>query len=76
MSTAELIFYAHKAGLTLSDFEVMTVGMIYDVIAVYCNYQRQLYSEIGNDKGKSKDGGEDTIRDATQEDFDRFARMY
>lgn len=81
MSTAELIYYAHKAGLTLFDFENMTVGMIEDVIAVHCNYQTQVNKAMeehandlkGGKKHSSKTSG---IRNATQADFDRFQAIY
>lgn len=50
---------AIKRGLTLKDFEVMTIGMIMDYIITYNNIHHQ-------------DDEEEAIREATQADFDAF----
>lgn len=72
LTTAELIFYASKAGLLVSSFDDMTVGQIEDVIIVYCNYlTRQLELAGTCNENNGSDGV--TIRDATQSDFDKFA---
>ena len=52
---------ALERGLTLRDFEDLTLGMILDFIITY-----------NNEKLDSKDEGEDEVRIATQADFDRF----
>lgn len=51
---------ARERGLSLSDFEQMTPGMIIGYIITY------------NNENMSEDEKEDTIRVATQADFDRF----
>jgi len=50
---------ALERGLTLSDFEIMTVGMIVGYITTYNNLNLS-------------DGKEDEVRQATQADFDAF----
>lgn len=49
---------AIEAGLAVQDFEVLTAGMIFDMLIIAHNEQRT-------------DGSHDA-REATQEDFDRF----
>mgnify|MGYP000896383935 CR=1 FL=1 len=51
---------AIERGLTLRDFEELTLGMILDFIITY------------NNERLSEDEKEDSIRMATQADFDRF----
>jgi len=51
---------ALERGLTLADFEDLTLGMIIGFIATYNN------ERLGEDEK------EDTVRTATQVDFDRF----
>lgn len=51
---------AIERGLSLVDFENMTVGMILDYIITY------------NNLNIKADDEEDEIREATQEDFDKF----
>jgi len=58
MTTETLILMAIKRGLLLSDFELMTVGMITDFLI-----------ECVNDQ---EDADEDAAREATQFDIDRF----
>ena len=59
--TTELIMLrALERGLTLRDFEGLTLGMILDYIITYNNEQL------------ADDEKEDSVREATQEDFDRF----
>lgn len=61
--TTELIMLrALERGLTLRDFEDLTLGMILDFIITYNNEQ---FIETDNEK-------EDSVRTATQADFDRF----
>lgn len=50
---------AIERGITLSDFENMTVGMIMDYVITFNNLN-------------SKDEEKETIRDATQADFDAW----
>jgi len=52
---------ALERGLTLRDFEDMTLGMILDFIITY-----------NNEKLDSESGEEDDVRMATQADFDQF----
>lgn len=59
MTTEILILRALERGLSLSDFNEMTIGMIIDFIVTYNNES-------------SKDENEDEVRNATQSDFDRF----
>jgi len=51
---------AIERGLSLYDFKEMTVGMILDYIITY------------NNLNIKADDEEDEIREATQEDFDKF----
>lgn len=51
---------ALERGLTLRDFEDLTFGMILDFIITY------------NNERPSDDKKEDSVREATQADFDRF----
>lgn len=51
---------ALERGLSLSDFDYMTVGMIIDFIVTY------------NNERIEEDEMEDVIREATQEDMDNF----
>lgn len=51
---------ALERGLTLRDFEDLTVGMILGFIITFNNEQL------------ADDEKEDSVREATQEDFDRF----
>lgn len=51
---------ALERGLTLSDFEIMTVGMIVGYITTY------------NNLNLSDEEKEDEVRMATQGDFDKF----
>lgn len=50
---------ALERGLSLSDFDYMTVGMIIDFIVTYNNEN-------------TKDENEDEVRNANQADFDSF----
>lgn len=63
MTTETLILMAIKRGLLLSDFELMTVGMITDYLIECINDQ--------DDENNGYDGM-DTTREATQFDIDRF----
>ena len=53
-----------EVGLSLSDLDLLTIGMVLDI-----------WTEKGNDdvKENASSGGV-TVREATQEDFDRFRR--
>ena len=55
-----LMVRAIERGLSLIDFENMTVGMILDYIITYNNLNIKEESE------------EEQVREATQEDFDAF----
>jgi hypothetical protein len=59
MTTESLMIHAFKRGLSLSDFEVLTTGMILGAIIEYNNIEF-------DDKEK------ETVRMATQDDFDKF----
>ena len=58
MSTELLIIRASERGITLSDFDNLTIGMIMDILITFNN---ENYTE-----------DEEDIRVATQDDFDRF----
>lgn len=58
LSTELILLRAIEAGLAVQDFEVLTAGMIFDMLIIAHNEQRT-------------DGSHDA-REATQEDFDRF----
>ena len=60
MTTELVMLRALERGLTLRDFEHLTLGMIIGFITTYNN-------EHLDDNEK-----EDTVRTATQADFDRF----
>lgn len=55
-----LMVRALERGLTLRDFEDLTVGMIIDYIITY------------NNLNVNEDEEEDEVREATQADFDAF----
>lgn len=60
-TTLELLMLrAFERGLSLREFEEMTPGMIIDYIITY------------NNDRLNDDETEDSIREAGQEDFDRF----
>ena len=58
MTTEILMLRALERGLSLSDFDYMTVGMIIDFIVAYNNERIE--------------DQEEESRQATQDDFDRF----
>lgn len=60
MTTELVMLRAIERGLTLRDFEHLTLGMILGYVVTYNN-------EHLDDNEK-----EDTVRTATQADFDRF----
>ena len=51
---------AFERGLSLADFEIMTIGMIIDYVITYNNLQ-----EVTDDE-------EETFREAGQSDYDAF----
>ncbi|MFU0834012.1 MAG: Asp-tRNA(Asn)/Glu-tRNA(Gln) amidotransferase GatCAB subunit C [Oscillospiraceae bacterium] len=55
-----LLVRAIERGLTLHDFNEMTIGMVLDYIITYNNLNAHGTNE------------EEQIREATQEDFDKF----
>lgn len=55
-----MVLRALKRGLTLRDFEDLTFGMIMGIIVTYNN------ERLDDDERK------DTVRPATQADFDQF----
>ena len=56
---------ALERGLTLHNFDYMTVGMILDFVITYNN-------EHVDDDDNSSPGQNNKVRKATQADFDRF----
>ncbi len=60
MTTELVMLRAIERGLTLRDFEELTLGMILGYVVIYNN-------EHLDDNEK-----EDTVRQATQVDFDRW----
>ena len=58
MSTELLIIRASERGITLSDFDNLTIGMIMDILITFNN---ENYTE-----------DEEDIRVATQQDFDSW----
>ena len=58
MSTELLIIKALERGITLSDFDNLTIGMIMDILITFNN---ENYSE-----------DEEDIREATQQDYDSW----
>ena len=60
MTTERIMVSAFERGLTLRDFEYMTVGMILDFIVTYNNLKLA---------DEEDEGG---IREATQSDFDNW----
>lgn len=60
MTTEKLMLRALERGLTLSDFEVMTVGMLIGFIIEY------------NNEHLDDEERQDDVRMATQSDFDNF----
>lgn len=59
-----VVLGALERGLSLCDFENLTVGMIFDYVITYNN--ERLTDLL------DKDNGSDTVRLATQTDFERF----
>ena len=58
MSTDLLIIRALERGITLSDFDNLTIGMIMDILITFNN--ENMTDEV------------DDTRDATQEDYDNW----
>lgn len=58
MTTALFHLRCLEIGLPLRDLELLTIGMVIDI-----------WTESLNDRAESSGG---TVREATQEDFDRF----
>jgi len=58
LSTELLIIKALERGITLSDFDNLTIGMIMDILITFNN---ENYSE-----------DEEDIREATQQDYDSW----
>lgn len=56
---------AKECGLALTDFEILTPGMIIDLIINFYEKQKR---QMGGASGDGNQG----IRQATQADFDRF----
>ncbi|PKM67071.1 MAG: hypothetical protein CVU95_08275 [Firmicutes bacterium HGW-Firmicutes-2] len=59
MTTENLIYHSLKRGITLSDYEILTTGMIIGLITEYNNI------ELNDDEEKK-------MRIASQDDFDNF----
>lgn len=59
MTTALFHLRCLEIGLPIRDLELLTIGMVIDI-----------WTESINDGANDKGG--DTIREATQDDFDRF----
>ena len=60
ITTEKIILRAVERGLSLSDFDEMTVGMIIDFIVTY------------NNENLTEEEKEEEMRSATQADFDRW----
>ncbi len=63
-----LMVRAIERGLSLNDFESMTVGMVIGYITTYNNIFNANSEEKGNDNVTY-------VRKATQEDWDRFSSL-
>lgn len=59
MTTALFHLRCLEIGLPIRDLELLTIGMVIDI-----------WTESINDRANDKGG--DTIREATQDDFDKF----
>lgn len=59
MTTALFHLRCLEIGLPIRDLELLTVGMVIDI-----------WTESINDRANDKNG--DSVREATQADFDRF----
>jgi len=59
MTTENLIYHSLKRGISLSDYEILTTGMIIGLITEYNNI------ELNDEEEK-------TIRMASQDDYDNF----
>ncbi len=57
---------AIERGLTLRDFEHLTLGMILGYVVTYNN------EHFDDNESVASSTKEDTVRQATQADFDRF----
>jgi hypothetical protein len=57
---------ALERGLTLRDFEHLTLGMILGYVVTYNN------EHLDDNESVASSTKEDTVRQATQADFDRF----
>ena len=60
ITTEKIILRAIERGLSLKDFEEMTVGMIIDFIVTY------------NNENLTDEEKEAEVRNATQDDYDRW----
>ncbi len=60
MTTALFHLRCLEVGLPIRDLELLTIGMVIDI-----------WTESNNDRAKESDG-ETVVRQATQEDFNRF----
>lgn len=58
---------AFDVGMGIDDIKQITVGFLIDLLTIKTNRMKELSKETKSDKP--------TIRDATQADFDRLARM-
>ncbi len=59
MTTEKLVYHALKRGISLQDFKDLTIGMILGQIIEYNNFE---FTEEEKE----------TVRVATQDDFDNF----
>ncbi len=59
MTTENLIYHSLKRGISLSDYEILTTGMIIGLITEHNNI------ELNDEEEK-------TIRTASQDDYDNF----
>lgn len=60
MTTALFHLRCLEIGLPIRDLDLLTIGMVIDI-----------WTESLNDRSKDEQGG-DMVREATQEDFDKF----
>jgi hypothetical protein len=59
MTTPLFLLRCLEAGISIRDLDLLTIGMVLDI-----------WTEKGNDDYKY--GEKDTVRNASQQDFDRF----
>lgn len=61
MTTALFLLRCLEIGLSVKDLDLLSIGMVIDI-----------WTESNNDRATDGKQGGDTVREATQEDFNRF----